>query len=302
MWFPTMYKRLYWAGYRGNFVGLTWYGNESGFLRWYDGNVFNAMEQASRVATFLQSLASEGTVNVVAHSLGNMIVSKAIELSPPGTVRRYVLAEAAVPSGAYDKDTPMWDYLWDPGEAQYRNALPRFTGEPGEDRSIAYALEVLSYETIFEAGMLNLKPWQLGTFGGYGPVLPQDDVWADYFAPILNKSELFNTWSGADEVLGPDGVEDAWPWNEAYKTLTVEDDVDEGSAPPHSVEQSWLAYRFPARRRATGNTPFVLVFNENKQVNTLGLGVYEHSDMKDRPLQILYDFFTYLNKTVTGNP
>src|SRR5437667_2272617 len=82
--FDTVFRRLYWTGVtnpRGpsDFIGLTWTGDE-GISAQYNKNVFNAFQVSIPVGNFFKSLKSSGRrVNVLAHSLGNMVVSSAIK-------------------------------------------------------------------------------------------------------------------------------------------------------------------------------------------------------------------------------
>ncbi|MCC6698759.1 MAG: hypothetical protein IT365_24255 [Candidatus Hydrogenedentes bacterium] len=184
---------------------------------------------------------------------------------------------------------PFWDYLWEPSGGSYRTGLPRFTGDPGEDRTVVYDFTV---ETTFEGGMLNLQPWEADPVDGYALILSQDDVWANYFEPIKQMASLYNTWSDEDEALGVASW--YWPLNEKVKPFEV-DWADERSDPPHSVEWAWLSYRFPARRLATGCTPFTIPgFEGHQYMNQPGFGVDRHSAMREYPIQDVKRYFDYI--------
>ena len=88
--FPQWFKRLYWAGQpmilpqKGSphTVGFSWYGNVS-VINWPDDE-FSALETGVPFANFLAQVADPAktsnpvTVNIVAHSLGNMVVHSAL--------------------------------------------------------------------------------------------------------------------------------------------------------------------------------------------------------------------------------
>jgi len=97
-----IFKRLYWSGSRAKYTGVTWRGDQYGFpsgaLR-YHADVTNAFITAPYYAAYVTNLAGE--VNLLAYSLGNMVVSSAIEDFGVG-YDRYFLIHAAVAKEAYD--------------------------------------------------------------------------------------------------------------------------------------------------------------------------------------------------------
>ena len=106
-WHAEMYKRLYQSGTEMNFYGVTWLGCEAvtetvGFpALHYHRNVFNAFRTAPVLAQTLAQLPSASALSIMAHSLGNMVVSQAIcqhGLRPDN----YLLLNAAIPAEAFD--------------------------------------------------------------------------------------------------------------------------------------------------------------------------------------------------------
>jgi hypothetical protein len=83
--FNEMYRRLFWLGYRGNFVGLTWHSNEAGFWN-FDPEVQNAFQTSPSVWRFLRDQVQVNWgvppehVNIITHSLGNLVVFDALRL------------------------------------------------------------------------------------------------------------------------------------------------------------------------------------------------------------------------------
>ena len=78
-------RRLYWAGYRGNFLALTWHGDEGTFLNFF-GDVENAFRTSPDLEEFLRDSmhlwwnADPHHVNLLVHSLGNVVAWDALRL------------------------------------------------------------------------------------------------------------------------------------------------------------------------------------------------------------------------------
>ncbi|MCK9556226.1 alpha/beta hydrolase, partial [bacterium] len=111
--FSTMYKRMYWAGYRGVFVGLTWEGDEGwevyGYNLWFNTNTLNALQTAEAFSDYVRELKNKNSnkiINVGAHSLGNMVVSMGLRYHDAGenVINNLIMMQAAVVGNAYDPD------------------------------------------------------------------------------------------------------------------------------------------------------------------------------------------------------
>ncbi len=92
------FKRLYWSGSRAKFTGVTWYGDQN-LSTFYHANVTNAFLTSPAFAQYLSML--QGDVNVMAFSLGNMVVSSAIK-DHGANPTNYFMLHAAVAREAYD--------------------------------------------------------------------------------------------------------------------------------------------------------------------------------------------------------
>jgi hypothetical protein len=131
------YKRLWWSGYRGNFIGLTWHGDEYDPLRHscpdliagvctavFFPNLQNAFQTSPRLKQFLSQTvqgpwgARAENVYLVAHSLGNLVALDSLRLHSVENngaklplVQNMVSIEAAVwaetfrPQASYEYDT-----------------------------------------------------------------------------------------------------------------------------------------------------------------------------------------------------
>ena len=100
VWNAEMFKRLYQSGSQARFVGMTWDG-DLGILNElnYQNDVIEAFSVSSRFCDAVNSVS--GTKVVMAHSLGNMVVSSAIQ-DHGLEVDAYFMLNAAVASEAYD--------------------------------------------------------------------------------------------------------------------------------------------------------------------------------------------------------
>ena len=123
-WASEMFKRLWQSGSRAMFTAVDWYGDDSlGAVSFPPGysdeapnyyvNVEHAFATASRFARDCAAL--EGQKVLLAHSLGNMLVSSAIKDHGLTDYARYYMLNAAVPMEAYDRDAhapAMVDHDW----------------------------------------------------------------------------------------------------------------------------------------------------------------------------------------------
>lgn len=119
--FTKVFKRLHWQGFRGNFVGWSWDGNEwdmpFGLPSEFDVNVTNALETSPALWMAIRNLMQESEANggwglaaddidLLAHSLGNLVVWDAVRINAAKTtdklVNNVVNIQAALWSEAFD--------------------------------------------------------------------------------------------------------------------------------------------------------------------------------------------------------
>ena len=112
-WQAEVFKRLHQMGSNARFVGVTWHGATG--LDYHKG-VFQAFQSGDALGAALSGL--NGDVTVAAHSLGNMVVSHAIQQGG-FTPDRYYMLNAAVAIEAYvslaaeqDMVEEDWDDEW----------------------------------------------------------------------------------------------------------------------------------------------------------------------------------------------
>lgn len=78
--FQDVFKKLYRLGYRDNFVGFTWHGDQGGSTAasLFDANVENAFESSRGLLTYIDVMNADHEVSIMAHSLGNLVVVDAL--------------------------------------------------------------------------------------------------------------------------------------------------------------------------------------------------------------------------------
>ncbi|HEU0047799.1 MAG TPA: alpha/beta hydrolase, partial [Nitrososphaera sp.] len=98
----TMFKRLWWQGYKGRFAAFRWATqtsatsyNTSEWLAWkYGKSLLNYVDN------YLKHQMPDYTMNIAAHSMGNIVAGSALKRGL--TIDEYILMEAAIPSGCYN--------------------------------------------------------------------------------------------------------------------------------------------------------------------------------------------------------
>jgi hypothetical protein len=115
----TVFKRLYWAGYRGKFMTVKWPCEPitAWTLIGVDTSIFNNSEIKSyKAATALKNYLSQlrtrfpdYPLNILAHSQGNAIMGEAIEQGAPFDT--YILTQGAMPASSYDVNAATYSIL-----------------------------------------------------------------------------------------------------------------------------------------------------------------------------------------------
>ena len=99
-WHAEMFKRLWQSGSKARFHGVTWRGDIGGINVFrYHEDVVSAFATAPHLKNYVNGLSGEKIM--MAHSLGNMVVSSAIA-DHGMSVHKYFMFNAAVPAEAYD--------------------------------------------------------------------------------------------------------------------------------------------------------------------------------------------------------
>ncbi|MGE9289944.1 MAG: hypothetical protein ACQKBT_03070, partial [Puniceicoccales bacterium] len=123
-WHSEIFKRMHVMGSKAKFVGVTWGGNTSPD---YHNAVYRAFQTSEHVAAELGGFSN---LTIAAHSLGNMVVSNAMENHGFSPIRYYLL-NAATPIEAYNVvqtnnssgNVDMDEYMTESGWKDYPDRL-----------------------------------------------------------------------------------------------------------------------------------------------------------------------------------
>lgn len=128
-WAATVFKRLWWQGYKGK-VGLFSWPTLSGFQgtlyqllfesHHFDNSEFRSWLSSDSLKGVFDDLNSAGELRVLAHSMGNVVSGEAIR-KYGGTLHAYIASQAALPAHCYDNavsiavnqvlyDVPWWPF------------------------------------------------------------------------------------------------------------------------------------------------------------------------------------------------
>jgi hypothetical protein len=185
-WGSEFFKKLLRSGSRADFWMVTWE-SDAGTAADYYLNVENAFETAPCLASLVNSV--QGDKVILAHSLGNMVVSSAIQ-DHDMSVGKYFALNSAVASEAYDAtlfDTATNNPLVHSEWVSFTNAS-----------------------------------WSATWHGCFGS---NDDrsrlTWRSRFADVPTLTEMYNFYSSGDEVLeiGPQGIT-VLDWDQSVRQYT----------------------------------------------------------------------------------
>ncbi len=99
----TMFKRLWWQGYKGRFCSFNWPTHTLSdifVLDSYNTSEHRAWIYGESLKQYVTSLPSSYDKNIAAHSMGNIVVGSALKKGM--IINNYALMQAAVPAGSYD--------------------------------------------------------------------------------------------------------------------------------------------------------------------------------------------------------
>jgi hypothetical protein len=98
----TMFKRLWWQGYKGRFAAFRWATqtsfdsyNTSEWLAWKYGKALHDYTES-----YIKHQLPNYSISIAAHSMGNVVTSSALKRGM--SLNKYMLMQAAIPSGCFD--------------------------------------------------------------------------------------------------------------------------------------------------------------------------------------------------------
>jgi hypothetical protein len=182
----SMYKRLWQRGYKGRFAAFIWptYFNGfpvqtvSAYLSKYNESEYRAWNSGALLKQYVDGLPSGYVKNVVAHSMGNVVVGSA--LSQGMSVNNYALLNGAVPATCYDSSSSLYQPV-DPNVPNpVSSLLPNLTywGYQTPDDDSDAGTRALAYKGRMESASGNLvnfylsqdeattTPWEFNHYAG----------------------------------------------------------------------------------------------------------------------------------------
>ena len=237
-WQAEVFKRLYVMGSKARYVGVTWYG-DTGLD--YHKAVFHAFQAGDALPEALNFLDMSQTT-LIAHSLGNMVVSHALQANQL-TPHRYFMVNAAVAAEAYgnsnhEQATEMTAEAWRPYNprlfaAEWHN-LPFPAGDrrkdlTWKDRFIhvargVFAINCYSPNDEVVQGpkdTVNADLWEVITEPGFGAWKIQELIKGRSNLPSLAIERLQGGWGFNSDW----DTNYFWAWPPIRQTMSPEDTV-----------------------------------------------------------------------------
>jgi pimeloyl-ACP methyl ester carboxylesterase len=319
-WNAEIFKRLYQSGSRAKFWGMTWEG-DVGLVDalHYQEDVANALAVAFDFYAQVQPIAGDKVV--LAHSLGNMVVSAAIQ-DYGLNVSKYFMLNAAVATECYDpaafNDATNDNYMLHEGWPGYSSKTWcstwfRLFSSPDDRAKLTWQARFTAVPSVacnfYSSGdeIFQVYPGTPGLFTG-GPFHLEQCAW--------QKQEMFKGLGG---LGGTDWA--GWGFSGEYTMLeanaAMEDNLRTNAVfrqEPTTMftsnittqgQNDIIAQGVPALSYAAGVTNALLGFDKNYDVNThkqngwgrSGSPYYDrwlHSDLKNMAYLYTYGLFNEL--------
>ena len=261
-WARAVFKRLWWAGMESAFTAVAWHGDDGQTTLGYNvitpdyqRNVEHAFASASNFVVTVNSLP--GRKFMMAHSLGNMVVSAARQ-DHGLQYEKYFMVNAAVPVEAYDAVNGVT-------ESSRARLTPSAWGDyPQRLRAAGW------YALAPEGDVRRGLTWK-GRFGNVSDTVnyysPEDEVlkcgYGEYHLPYQREYAWYNqehykgTKSSIQNAVAYGRNEGGWAFNPAYdveETVTIQN-------PPGSPQptQTITQYRHATAGEMTNVTDMALI-------------------------------------------
>jgi cysteine peptidase C11 family protein/alpha/beta hydrolase family protein DUF900 len=343
--FSTVFKRLYWNGVIGEggdseFVGITWFGNETWFS-FFNKNVFNAFQTSIPVGKFLKDLNDRNSgrqLNVMAHSLGNLVVSNAIKNTDDLHVNKYISIQSAVAANAYNANydgdgvnpedgvkpdlellaqASMWGY---PDDVPHKSICLIYFLSDMSCWNGKWTQTQWTQERYIDKKDNDTDYWD--EYYHYRDI-PSTifDPWGDYFHVLIDEdkvAEMINTFYWGDKVVG-----EVWRQNQlliipdlqggSWKRLPdslplgkIEGIEDEEVKKDAEQNREWaeLSYYFNSVSPAAGSIKIPGITNIIYQdfISTLQPGLKSHGAFVDLPMIEVWKFWQKMAKELKEVP
>ena len=214
VWGDVIFKRMWLSGSRADFYNVDWRSNIGSAANYHE-NASNAFVVASQIASTINAIPCEKVV--MAHSLGNMVVSSMIQ-DYGLQVSKYLMCNSAVPAEAYDTSLAYTNALihsdWSeyPARARANEWYHLFDENSGDDRC----------ELTWEGRFSDVNSVAVNFYSSGDHVLelyPRNDIgFADGYENWSQKYERYSwhkqeLWKGRKGVLARMGTTDWAGWS-----------------------------------------------------------------------------------------
>jgi hypothetical protein len=261
------FKRLWWQGYKGRFIGFTWPALSGPAT--YNASEWNAWLYGRAFKNYVNSIKGNYTnFTVAGHSQGNVVVGSAIQEGL--TIPNYVLLEAALPTGCYTTNSA------------YNNYTPFINAEashPTPDLATN-----LGYRGFISPSMANVGAY-------YCFYNPQDFALATGSVPYTFGTVAAN-WEANQLGYKPDNNPDQAGYGGYGYTSGTPFFLASGASTARTVTEAHESMSFVARSRSKAvgsdpNAPLVFgILNATDLNATYGFG----SALPDHSGQFLRDY------------
>jgi|GEM_PF-6191989 len=269
-----VFKRLFWSGFKGKFYGVSWDGKPTKLgVPQYHPAVINAFATSQALATFVNSLpgnnSTSSNVYIGAHSLGNMVVSDAIQTR--GMIcKKYFAVDAAVALEAYNGGETPADSMVGQGNDYAATSWSNYNG-----RKELWASE---WYKLFENTSDNRKEltWRnrFGNVGGgSGPTV---------YNFYSSTEDVLREYPGNSAISGWDFGTYAWAKQEKLKGV---DSLAGGLA---GASDKYCGWGYNLAERVNGNGRYYNDVTVNDTTYTLvktptELGTIDNDTLKEHP-------------------
>ena len=300
-WGDAIFKRLWHSGFKANFINVDWrsdIGNKAN----YHQNASNAFEVASQIAADINAIPGEKVI--MAHSLGNMVVSSMIQ-DYGLQVTKYLMCNSAVPAEAYDTALSPTNVLvhkdWNeyPVKARANEWYKLFENDDGDDRYkltwsgrfadvVDYAVNFYSTDDHVLELYHNNNVWPTDGYENWNQMFERyswhkQELWKGRSGMFFNLGTTdWSGWSIRENILGYNVIQptNAWLMSDAeLKTNTVfklQPESMNTNSIPLLLRGAHLAKGIPARTPASGVMKWGAAFMDNQMCDLNSINVAQN--------------------------
>jgi hypothetical protein len=277
VWGDLLFKRLWLSGMLADFYNVDWR-SDIGSDANYQQNASNAFVVASQIANTIKSIPGEKVI--MAHSLGNMVVSSMIQ-DYGLQVSKYLMCNSAVPAEAYDTTLSPTNVLvhkaWNeyPRKSFANEWYRLFEDDVGDDRQLltwgGRFVDVADYAVNFYSTgdhVLELYPnnsiWATDGYENWAQKFEhyswhKQEIWKGRAGVLFNMGTTdWAGWSIRENAFGYNAIQptNAWVMSGAeLKTNTVfklQPESMNTNSIPLLLRGAHLAKGIPSRTPASG--------------------------------------------------